>query len=149
VVGLNRSIFSGETARNSGITETGRIESIYADKGWYGEGHKRVKIRSEEGNAIGTHSIANNMIVGFRKGDWVYYDLKPDPQYPHSAYHPSLNIHIEHVPTPPNYRKTPCCAYCSEFRHRYTTFGPDGCKKYKTIVEKSDICDDFGWKKGK
>ncbi len=69
-------------------TETGRIESIYADKGWYGDGYKRVKIRSEEGNATGTYSVPNEMIRGFKKGEWVYYDLKPDPQHPHSAYHP-------------------------------------------------------------
>ena len=39
------------------IPKTGRIESIYSDKGWYGEGYKRAKIRSESGNSIGTYAI--------------------------------------------------------------------------------------------
>jgi hypothetical protein len=114
-----------------GEPDLGRITSITSPR----KGRKYIRIRSEDDSSeTNKLDVPNEMLTGFKKGDWVYYETE----------HYGLGLKsIEHVPTPPGLGAAACCGTCVHVGNRYTTFAPFRCKKFRTVIALVHICREY------
>jgi len=98
-------------------------------------GRRHLNMLSEDGNSEHRAWLQSIHVrnLGLKKGDWIKYELGG------YSLDPTMDA-VFILETPPNFQPGYCCGNCSEFRKRGTMFAPDMCKKYKTVVLPTDVC---------